>query len=150
MNNRLHRLAFWLGLIAVVLMHVGPLISGALAGTVTSANLSDVQWVQVLEQDLHCTEVVPGASSSLSSEVDYHALMGHSTAQTGLDWLDELLLLCGYCELLTLNPLLIIALCLVLATAFRAKNPIPYQALFIPSMPDAGIRLSRAPPVLFA
>lgn len=162
-QRRNHLMAIWLGLFAMLMIHVGPLISGAQAlmlvdtlslhATTDSAMQHDHHdHTALLAQDLP----LPVASASLDAEhaehaVDYHALMGHQSAPEGTpQWLVNLKM-CGYCELLALSPPLLLVLSLAL--------PAPPLVQWLVVLP-APLRLQpaahslhhpRAPPVhLFA
>lgn len=104
--------AFWLGCFAVLMMHLGPLISGV-------QGVSAMQDVSFLEQPLHAEHGAVTAASG--HDADHHALMGHRPNPFLPDWVNNLKM-CGYCELLTLSPALILAL--VFALALLAARPL--------------------------
>lgn len=99
----------WLGLFAMLMIHLGPLISSVQLYSQHQFH-SFEQFVASVEQSKHVV-----------SETDHHAAMGHHKAVYGVpDWVNQLAM-CGYCELLTVNPPLTIA----------TLNHLP----FIPSSP---------------
>ncbi len=130
---------FWLACFAVLMMHLGPLISG-------------VQNVLSMEQDICFADELlseavcqPKAASFASGEHAAHAMHGHMEDKHLPEWVSKLKM-CGYCELLTLNPALvlmlifalgIIAVCLF--TVFWTQADIHYSCLRLYAAP-------RAPP----
>lgn len=85
-RKRLSTISIWLGLFAMLMIHVGPLYSAA----------------QASEHHHHHTEHEPAAQGH------------HGQARAGEpSWLGALEL-CGYCELLTVNPPLNLSVDLVL------------------------------------
>lgn len=133
--------AVWLGLFAMLMIHVGPLISGAQA-------LSDnAQVVTVTHAEHeHNGELTQAALEHVGHDVDYHALMGHHSVPDGMpQWLADLEM-CGYCDLLTISPLLVFSFFLALGVA-----PAVQRLAHLPSplrLQPAAHRLSysRAPP----
>ena len=131
MRKRLSTLSIWLGLFAMLMIHAGPLYS-ALQMAQASAGLE--------EHDPHSGHThVTDASSS------HHG--HHQQSANQPEWLAALEM-CGYCELLTLNPPLALSLHLVLSQ----HQPVPGQTL--PETPlkqllrHSGSH-ARAPPVPF-
>ncbi|MFT0212505.1 DUF2946 domain-containing protein [Pseudomonas sp. F1_0610] len=100
----------WLGLFAMLMIHLGPLIS--------SVQLYSQHQFQSFEAFVAAVE---HAKHEMAESADHHAVMGHHTAAYGVpDWVNQLAM-CGYCDLLTVNPPLTVAV----------FNHIP----FIPSSP---------------
>ncbi|MEE4461897.1 DUF2946 domain-containing protein [Azotobacter chroococcum] len=124
----------WLGLFAMLMIHVGPLYSAL-------QNLPAQEVARLLAEDdaAFCGEA-PGAAGAI-----HH----HATVPDGQPaWLAALEL-CGYCELLTLNPPLALSLDLALpyyAPAFIL--PLPEKPL--PAAPRRSSGHPRAPPVFHA
>ena len=88
-KKRLSILSIWLGLFAMLMIHIGPLYSA----------------MQLAQVDRHHQHVGHGD----------HSAHGHheNSASQGPAWLSTLEM-CGYCELLTLNPPLTLSLDLAL------------------------------------
>ena len=130
-------IAIWLGLFAMLMIHVGPLLS---AVQVMSTQQAEHSAVHHLEHDAH-------SHASQQEPVDYHALMGHHSAPVGAPEWVAALALCGYCDLLTLSPLLILAVWLALpvlpAVQWLATLPRWVRLLAV----SYSFRHSRAPPV---
>ena len=128
MHKRLSTLSIWLGLFAMLMIHVGPLYS-ALQMAPATAIASD-------EHHQHA------GHESAPTAHGHHAQA--STREPA--WLAALEL-CGYCELLTLNPPLNLSLNLIL--------PRHQAEQFLP-LPDAPLLLAlrhsgghaRAPPFI--
>lgn len=95
-------LAFWLGFFALLMMHLGPLISGA-------QGVMDAPQVPIFSQSQHAEH-----SMAEHDGADHHAAMGHQTNPYLPEWVNNLQM-CGYCELLTFTPALILALVFALA-----------------------------------
>lgn len=94
-SRRSFSLAFWCGCFAVLMMLGGPIISGA-QGVLKQTGHSSLVHVH---QDEHA---------------EHHAMPGHIPNPHLPQWVNNLLM-CGYCELLTLSPALMLALLFVLA-----------------------------------
>ena len=128
-RKRLSTLSIWLGLFAMLMIHVGPLYSA-------------LQLAQVAT-DPHNGHADHSSHEHASSAHGHH----HQTFASEPAWLAALEM-CGYCELLTLNPPLALSLTLVLPR----HQPEQVQAL-----PGAPLRqllrhngsYARAPPVTF-
>ncbi|ACO80147.1 hypothetical protein AvCA_40100 [Azotobacter vinelandii CA] len=122
----------WLGLFAMLMIHAGPLYSA----------------LRVLPAQEVVQSPVAG-DSAFCGEAPEPAVHHHAPAADGeLAWLAALEL-CGYCELLTLNPPLALSLDLSLpyyAPAFIL--PLPEKPL--PVAPRRGVGHPRAPPVFHA
>lgn len=101
--------AFWLGCFAVLMMHLGPLVSGVQGVWAVQEKTSFVQ-------PLHA-----GHESADSGHEAHHVLMGHRPNPFLPEWVNNLKM-CGYCELLTLSPALLLAL--VFALALLAARPL--------------------------
>ncbi len=171
-QRRNHLMAIWLGLFAMLMIHVGPLISGAQALSsldsdtdVTEQHLyeratpaialsslaSDAVFAEHHQHATMLADDVVQASAHAEHTVDYHALMGHQPAPEGTpQWLANLEM-CGYCHLLTLSPAVTLAVLLSLpvppAMQWLAALPVPLR------LPVAAHSLQhpRAPPIhLFA
>ncbi len=153
-------LAIWLGLFAMLMIHLGPLISAAQAlahssVAVATTHTEDGQQIHVhVHADHHAAPAqhLNTESSVLAAEtgeqaVDYHALMGHHRAPAGApQWLANLDM-CGYCDLLTVSPPLVLAVLLFLpvtphAPVFAAQ-PQPPRYLAV----ARSLSLPRAPPI---
>ncbi len=102
-RKRLSTMSIWLGLFAMLMIHVGPLFSA-------------VQAAQASAQPHHHAEHEPTAHGH------------HGQARAGDPaWLAALEL-CGYCELLTVNPPLSLSVNLVLPRHAPAYfHPLPEQ-----------------------
>lgn len=146
-------MAIWLGLFAMLMIHIGPLISGAQALLVADI----VVWQSTVAAVMHHDNVahhsvehaVTGSSEVEDAEhaVDYHALMGHHSAPTGApQWLVNLQM-CGYCDLLTLSPPLVLAFLLALPVLPSVQCLTVLPALPKPLSTAYSLRHSRAPPV---
>ncbi len=165
-QRRTHLMAIWLGLFAMLMIHVGPLISGAQALLLVDTLSLELVTDSATPHDQHDHAAmlaheltIPVASASLAAEhiehadhsVDYHALMGHKSAPAGApQWLANLEM-CGYCHLLTLSPAVTLVVLLSLpvppAVQWLATLPVPLR------LPVAAYSLQhpRAPPIhLFA
>lgn len=168
-QERNHGIAIWLGLFAMLMIHVGPLISGTQALSSLDSD-TDLTALHLYEQATPATAFLPLASDtkhhqhtvmlvdeSTHSQAqaektnDYHALMGHQPAPDGMpQWLTNLEM-CGYCDLLTVSPPLVLALLLALPVV----PPVQWLAVLpAPPRPLAAVhsqRHPRAPPIhLFA
>jgi len=125
-GKRLSTMSIWLGLFAMLMIHVGPLYS---ALQVARTPASPV--------------VTEGHHAHASSAHDQHQ---HRHAPAGEPaWLAALEL-CGYCELLTLNP----PLSLSLDLALPRHTPVVFQPLPESPLPPVPRRSSghpRAPPL---
>ncbi len=164
-RGRNHGIAIWLGLFAMLMIHVGPLISGAQALIVIDAKAVHTE-SPLYERATPATAFLPLASDtkhhqhavmlvdeSTHSQAqaektsDYHALMGHQPAPAGApQWLTNLEM-CGYCDLLTVSPPLVLALLLALPVV----PPVQWLAV-LPAPPRPlpavhSLRHPRAPPV---
>lgn len=122
--------ALWLGFFAMLMIHVGPLYSASQLGVAQ-----------------------PAAAVSFAYPHHHHEAQGHSPAAHTTShsdrqptWLASLEL-CGYCELLTLSPPLVLAFSPTLPYfAPSYARLIPQQPL--PAMPRLTGGHARAPPVL--
>lgn len=121
-RKRLSTMSIWLGLFAMLMIHVGPLFSA-------------VQAAQANAQHHHHAEHEPAAHGH------------HGQARAGEPaWLAALEL-CGYCELLTVNPPLNLSVDLVLPRHAPAYfHPLPEQPQAPASRRSSGH--PRAPPHL--
>ncbi len=160
-----HGIATWLGLFAMLMIHVGPLISGTQALSSLDSD-TDLTEQHLYERATPATAFLPLASDTkhhqhaamlvdenthsqaqADKNSDYHALMGHQPAPAGTpQWLANLEM-CGYCDLLTVSPPLVLALLLALPVV-----P-PVQLLVVLPTPPRplpavhSLRHPRAPPV---
>lgn len=165
-QGRNHGIAIWLGLFAMLMIHVGPLISGTQALIVidekavhTESPLyeratSAIMHLPLASNTEHHQHAVMLVDESTHSQAqadknsDYHALMGHQPAPAGApQWLTNLEM-CGYCDLLTVSPPLVLALLLALPVV----PPVQWLAV-LPAPPRPlpavhSLRHPRAPPVL--
>ncbi|MGI6409529.1 MAG: DUF2946 domain-containing protein [Thiopseudomonas sp.] len=118
-----HRLlshpAFWLGCFAVLMMHLGPLISGA---------QGVMQPAKPFQQGVVSLVPHPHGEMDMAGRVhaDHHEMMGHKTNPHLPDWVNNLKM-CGYCELLTLSPALMLALLVVLLAPPLLPAARPYR-----------------------
>ena len=122
--------SIWLGLFAMLMIHVGPLYSA----------LQMAQAQPHAEHHQHAHHSTP---------VSAHAHHGKPSAGEP-EWLAALEM-CGYCELLTLSPALILAL-LILSLQLVLPRHQPQQAQPLPETPRRptlrhGDSQPRAPPV---
>ncbi len=170
-QGRNHGIAIWLGLFAMLMIHVGPLISGTQSLALNNQTLSLEPAIastalHLYERATPATAFLPLASNtehhqhavmlvdkSTHSQAqaektsDYHALMGHQPAPAGApQWLTNLEM-CGYCDLLTVSPPLVLALLLALPVV----PPVQWLAV-LPAPPRPlpavhSLRHPRAPPV---
>ena len=129
MRKRLTTSSIWLGLFAMLMIHVGPLYSA----------------VQLAQAPAH-QHGEPHSQAHHPSDSQAHGHHGKAAAGEPA-WLAALEL-CGYCELLTLNPPLSLSLTLVL------PQHQPVQAAPLPDPPlRSTLRYTgsypRAPPVHF-
>lgn len=132
-RKRLSTLSIWLGLFAMLMIHAGPLYS-ALQMTQSSAGLE--------EHHPHAEHGHAYATQAAPSHQGHHRQSANQP-----EWLAALEM-CGYCELLTLNPPLSLSLTLVL------PQHQPVQAAPLPDPPlHSTLRYigsyPRAPPVHF-
>ena len=156
-QRRNYLMAIWLGLFAMLMIHLGPLISGVQALSSTdavflehaSASTAQQHAVAIHEHsaDSHAEHAVHAEHVEHTEHaVDYHALMGHHSAPAGApQWLADLEM-CGYCDLLTISPPLV----LVLVLALPIVPPIQWLAV-LPAPPKPlpaahSLRHPRAPP----
>ncbi|WP_420042841.1 DUF2946 family protein [Denitrificimonas caeni] len=139
-------MAIWLGLFAMLMIHVGPLISGTQALLVVDPVFVSSATTAVMPHD-HSPASLHDTAEHADPTVDYHALMGHQPAPTGTpQWLANLEM-CGYCDLLTVSPPLVLTLLLSLPVMppvlWLAVLPAPPKPL-----PAAhSLRHPRAPPI---
>lgn len=146
-------MAIWLGLFAMLMIHVGPLISGTQALVLSHQAVSLESDSVVVEHHQHGSMLVGEVigADTRADAVDYHALMGHHSAPSGApEWLTNLEM-CGYCDLLTVSPPLV----LVVLLALPVRPQVQWLAVLpTPPMPlpaAHSLRHPRAPPVhLFA
>lgn len=132
--------AVWLGLFVMLMIHVGPLISGAQA-------LSGNTVAEITAQAEHHHHAVQDSLEQAGSAVDYHALMGHHSVPDGMpQWLANLEM-CGYCELLTISPPLVFSffLALAIAPAVQRLAALPVALRLQPAAHS--LSYSRAPPI---
>lgn len=109
------RLAFWLSCFAVLMMHLGPLISGA-QSLLSQENAHELQLVAPSHQSMTHHE----QHADTEHDMDHHALMGHMNNPSLPQWVNDLMM-CGYCDLLTFSPGLVLQL--VFALPPRAAQP---------------------------
>lgn len=127
-RKQLSTMSIWLGLVAMLMIHVGPLFSAILLSPSAPAALVGEQ------QHNH--------------EAHEHSSSAHGHHQRGIAgepaWLAALEL-CGYCELLTVNPPLTLSVDLVLPDHEPGYfQPLPQQPLSTPLRRSSGH--PRAPP----
>ena len=152
-QRRNHVMAIWLGLFAMLMIHVGPLISGTQALLLDDAVIMQAPNDSVLghvHAEHHAVE--SGVAESVVSDdgVDYHALMGHHVPDGAPQWLANLEM-CGYCDLLTISPPLVLAVLLALPVQPSVQWLAVLPALPKPLPAPHSLASPRAPPVqLFA
>lgn len=118
-RKRLSTISIWLGLFAMLMIHVGPLFSAVQLGEATESHAEHAQ----------------------SGSAHGHHQQGSAGEPAWLAALD----LCGYCELLTVNPPLALSVDLVLPHHQPDHfQPLPEQPL--PSVPRRSSGYPRAPP----
>jgi len=121
MRKRNLTLSIWIGLFAMLMIHVGPLYSAVQAAQPTPAIIGAHDGHAHLGEPLH-----------------------HSLSSDGPAWLSALKS-CGYCDLLTLNPPLVLSVDLALPPhAPGYVQPLPQQPLR-PALRRSG-GYPRAPP----
>lgn len=98
--------AFWLGCFAVLMMHLGPLISGVQAVMQPTGPSGQTAWMM---SDASHQEEAHVVDSDQHAHADHHELMGHMPNPFLPEWVNNLEM-CGYCELLTLSPVLMLML----------------------------------------
>jgi len=128
----LSTLSIWLGLFAMLMIHVGPLYSALQVSPPESA---------VMGEHHHTAHEHAEEGAPVKAVAHHRAL-----ASDGPAWLTALEL-CGYCELLTLNPPLTLSVDL----ALPLHRPAYFHALPQAPLPSAERRSSghpRAPPYL--
>ena len=107
------RIAFLLGCFAVLMLYLGPLISGVQNVMLASEKSHALHAVFVQERTQH-------EQDTDAAVHEVHALMGHKINPHLPDWVNNLKM-CGYCELLMLTPALLMALLIIL----QPVNPRP-------------------------
>lgn len=148
-QRRNHLMAIWLGLFAMLMIHVGPLISAVQALSSTDAVFLEHASDSTAQEHAVAMHAHSPNSHVEHAEhaVDYHALMGHHSAPAGApQWLADLEM-CGYCDLLTISPPLV----LVLVLALPIVPPVQWLAV-LPAPPKPlpaahSLRHPRAPPL---
>jgi len=129
----------WLGLFAMLMIHVGPLISAAQA--LQAASEPPAALHQAHGHDPHAHHA--------PSAADEHASAGHGMHHRATPgqpaWLAALEM-CGYCELLTLNPPLSLPPQLLLPE-HQPTFVLPLPETPQPAAPRRGDGHPRAPPV---
>lgn len=152
-QRRNHVMAIWLGLFAMLMIHVGPLISATQALLLDDAVTMQAPSAPVLghaHAEHHAVESSVAEPVVPDHGVDYHALMGHHVPDGAPQWLANLEM-CGYCDLLTVSPPLILTFVLALPVL-----PALQWLVVLPTAPKPltaahSIGHPRAPPVqLFA
>lgn len=141
----LSRCAFWLGCFAVLMMHLGPLVSGVQG--ILSPEKPFLQQMVAQHGNGAGHDHAAGSGLAVQHEHhDHHALMGHRVNPHLPGWVNNLKM-CGYCELLTLSPALMLAL-ILLVLASPQQRPLPR---YLAAVHAAVLRLHaspRAPPFL--
>ncbi len=130
------RIAFWLGCFAMLMMQLGPVISGVQAVMAGSALQTDMQPYLLEEQGVKLAD-----ARQDHADHDHHALMGHTPNPHLPDWANNLKM-CGYCELLTLSPALLLALVFALPLLAARLLSVTWKA---PDIPSPRLRLHAAP-----
>ena len=160
-----HGIATWLGLFAMLMIHVGPLISGTQALSSLDSD-TDLTEQHLYERATPATAFLPLASDTkhhqhaamlvdenthsqaqADKNSDYHALMGHQPAPAGTpQWLANLEM-CGYCDLLTVSPPLVLALLLALPVVPPVQWLVVLPTPPRPLPAEHSLRHPRAPPI---
>lgn len=99
--SRPPKVAFWLSCFAVLMMQLGPLISGA-QGLWAQENAHTQPALHH-----HSEQAVHDAHAEHS--MAQHAMMGHISNPALPQWVNNLKM-CGYCDLLTFSPALVMQL----------------------------------------
>lgn len=135
--------AFWLGCFAVLMMHLGPLISGVQGIMQPADPFGQAAWVtsDTAHPDMHAVD------SDQHAHADHHEMMGHMPNPFLPEWVNNLKM-CGYCDLLTLSPVLMLVLLWLLLAPPKAS---PVRR-YLPCIYTAILRLHASPraPPLFA
>ena len=142
MRKRLSTLSIRLGLFAMLMIHVGPLYS-ALQMAQAAAALQVQQYSPGHDDHQQHAHIAQGHSAESQPSQQSH----HRSTPGQPEWLVALEM-CGYCELLTLNPPLALSLTLVL------PRHQPEQVLSLPGAPLRQLlrhsgSYARAPPSTF-
>lgn len=146
-QRRSYLAALGLGLFAMLLIHLGPLLSGgqALAAAHSSPPVHSLP--AALHHADHDHDHDSGAVEHAVHTVDYHALMGHHSVPVAApEWLAALEM-CGYCDLLTVSPALVLALLLALPVAPCLPCLAILPSYTKPVAASYSLRHPRAPPV---
>ena len=122
-RKRLSTLSIWLGLFAMLMVHVGPLYSALQMAQVSAA-----------------PSPVHAEHNGISAAPDHH----HQASTSAPAWVAALEL-CGYCELLTLNPPLALTLDLILPRHEPERFAALPAAPLLPILRHGGSH-ARAPP----
>ena len=146
-QRRSYLAAVGLGLFAMLMIHFGPLLSGwqALAAAHSSPPAHSLP--AALHHADHDHDHDSGAVEHAVHTVDYHALMGHHSVPVAApEWLAALEM-CGYCDLLTVSPALVLALLLALPVAPCLPCLAILPSYTKPVAASYSLRHPRAPPV---
>lgn len=128
MRKRLLTSSIWLGLFAMLMIHVGPLYSALQMAQADAA--PQVQQYSSSHDD-HLHHAHPQRGHSAEPQPSQQSHHGHHRSTPGQpEWLVALEM-CGYCELLTINPPLAVAIQLLLPR---------YQPQQVHILPDAPLR----------
>lgn len=104
-HRLLSRPAFWLGCFAVLMMHLGPLISGVQGVRAPQSPVFLSAPVSAPDTDRR----MHAGHAEHAEHAQHHALMGHRPNPHLPEWVNNLKM-CGYCELLTLSPALMLVM----------------------------------------
>lgn len=128
---RFRPLAFWLGCFAMLMMQLGPVLSGA-QSVMAVGGPESVQLASAADHD--------------HADHKQHALMGHFYNPQLPDWVNNLQM-CGYCDLLTLSPALLLALVLALGLRALRLPAIVWRQLVVYVFRLWTSSAPRAPPI---
>lgn len=131
----------WLGLFAMLMIHVGPLFSALQAAAAPTAPLAMVAPHDAhAHHDHHAHDALADAERHGGHGMHHRSLPGEPAWLAALE-------MCGYCELLTLNPPLNLAPQLVLPW-YQPTFFLPLPETPHPAEPRRGSGHPRAPPLL--
>lgn len=148
-----YRVMLWLGLFAMLMIHLGPLISATQElllhepASMQAGSAAVATDAQSEQYGIELKVMASVESEYAAQAMDHHALMGHHSVPAGApQWLANLAM-CGYCDLLTISPPLLLAVLLALAIV-----PLVHWLTVLPASPRL-LRTAnsssrpRAPPV---
>lgn len=116
----------------MLMMQLGPILSGA-------------QSVMAVGDDFAAVQIEHGLEHA-HADHKQHALMGHFFNPQLPDWVNNLQM-CGYCDLLTLSPALLLALVLALGLRALRSPAVVWRQLIVYAPRLWSSSAPRAPPV---